>query len=77
MIQIDEKDCVLCETKEETLKHIFIDCPLSKIIWANFPWPIRFFDMQFKSSIPFLTKLHRYYIYITIRRKFETPIRRG
>ena len=62
MIQIDEKDCVLCETKEETLKHIFIDCPLSKIIWANFPWPIRFFDMQFKSSTPFLSYIDITYI---------------
>lgn len=53
-IDIKDKGYILCEPEEETLMHIFIDCPILKIIQAFSLWPIKFFEMQFNFIIDWI-----------------------
>ena len=36
-------------TRKKSLKTSSLNWPIAKIIWANFPWPSKFFEMQFNS----------------------------
>ena len=32
---MQEESCILCQEKLETLVHVFVQCPITEIIWAN------------------------------------------
>ena len=51
MINIDEKECMLCETEEATLERIIMQCLMEKSLGSTPHGPIRFFEMHFNSVI--------------------------
>ena len=39
--QVQEESCMLCQEKLETLVHVFVQCLVTEIIWANSRWSLR------------------------------------
>ncbi|KAG6641550.1 hypothetical protein CIPAW_09G081400 [Carya illinoinensis] len=37
---IPSTNCHFCDGSEETLLHLFIECPLSRILWSQSNWPL-------------------------------------
>lgn len=33
--------CYLCKDQEETLHHLCLTCPITKLLWWNSPWQVR------------------------------------
>jgi hypothetical protein len=46
--------CLLCDSGIESLKHLFIECPISRIAWSLSPWSIRFDVYNFHSIVDWI-----------------------
>uniref|UniRef100_A0A2N9HPK1 Reverse transcriptase domain-containing protein n=1 Tax=Fagus sylvatica TaxID=28930 RepID=A0A2N9HPK1_FAGSY len=51
---LDSLLCPLCDSGIETLKHLFIECPISRIAWSLSPWSIRFDSSLFHSFVDWI-----------------------
>ncbi|XP_042964528.1 uncharacterized protein LOC122298726 [Carya illinoinensis] len=37
---LSSTNCPLCDGTEETLLHLFVECPVSRILWSQSSWPL-------------------------------------
>ena len=51
---LDSLLCPLCDSRIETLKHLFIECPISRIAWSLSPWSIQFDPSLFHSFVDWI-----------------------
>ena len=50
-LELDFLQCPLCGSSTESLKHLFLECPISRIAWSFSPWSIRFDTNHFSSIV--------------------------
>jgi hypothetical protein len=58
---LDMVCCLLCQLPVESLQHIFLSCPFSRIMWPNSLWPLHtvsFSHMPFVDWIKALLRPH-------------------
>ena len=51
---LDSLFCPLCDSRIETLKHLFIECLILRIAWSLSPWSIRFDSSLFHSFVDWI-----------------------
>lgn len=54
-MDIRNPNCLLCSHQLETLPHILLSCPVSKLIWWNSPWQLRIEAFQHLTTNQWIT----------------------
>jgi hypothetical protein len=51
--------CPLCQLSVESLQHIFLSCPLSRIMWQNSLWPLHTVSFSYMPFVDWIKALLR------------------
>ncbi len=49
--QVNSLSCSLCNSGQESIEHLFIECSFARIAWSLSPWPIRFDLISYNSIV--------------------------
>lgn len=50
-LQDESLGCPICNSTEETVSHLFLECPYSRVLWRQSPWSINFISTDINSWI--------------------------
>lgn len=56
-----KEECIFCNHEKETLMHLFVECPINRILWQQSSWPLNLANLPIDSILDVLMPRFGFY----------------